>query len=307
MASSVNGAIASGRSDTGTRPRVTVTDALLFTMSVIWGVNFSVVKYGTSVLHPLAYNAVRITMATAALLAVAAVVSGERLRRREVLALIALGALGNGLYQIFFVEGLARTLAGNAALVLAAGPAFIALTGRLMGVERVGRRGIAGIALSIAGIAMVVLGTGRVEGGESTLLGDVLVLCGSLCWSVYAVLLQPYTSRIGALRVSALTMLGGALLVVLVSGPALTATDWMIVPAGVWGAVVYSGLGALVVAYLFWYQGVRVLGPTRTAMYSNLQPVIGLLVAWIWLHEVPTVWQGVGAATVITGVVLTRT
>jgi drug/metabolite transporter (DMT)-like permease len=52
---------------------------------------------------------------------------------------------------------------------------------------------------------------------------------------------------------------------------------------------------------------VQVLGPTRTAMYSNLQPVIALAAAWMWLGEIPTPWQALGAGTIIAGVVLTRT
>ena len=71
--------------------------------------------------------------------------------------------------------------------------------------------------------------------------------------------------------------------------------------------MIFSGLGGLVIAYLFWYRGVRVLGPTRTAMYSNLQPVFALAVAWLALHEIPTVGQGLGAAAIIAGVLLTRT
>jgi len=52
---------------------------------------------------------------------------------------------------------------------------------------------------------------------------------------------------------------------------------------------------------------VRVLGPTRTAIYSNLQPLVALAVAWMMLPaETPTVWQGAGAVTIIAGVVLTR-
>jgi drug/metabolite transporter (DMT)-like permease len=50
----------------------------------------------------------------------------------------------------------------------------------------------------------------------------------------------------------------------------------------------------------------RVLGPTRTAVYANLQPIIALAVAWAFLGEIPTIFQGVGAATIVAGVFLTR-
>jgi len=289
------------------RSGVWLTDLSLLLMALIWGVNFSVVKYGTRLVDPLAYNGVRVTLAAVALIGIVLVMRGRWPARRDALALIALGALGNGLYQIFFVEGVVRTRAGDAALVIAASPAFIALIGRALGVERISRRGASGIALSIAGIGLVVFGTSGAASGEATIFGDLLVLAGSLCWSVYSVMLQPYTKRLDGLPVSALTMVGGALPLLLVAAPAIARTTWATVPGRAWAAMTYSGLGALVIAYLFWYRGMRVLGPTRTAMYSNLQPIFALLVAWLTLGEVPTIWQGVGTACITSGLLLTRT
>jgi drug/metabolite transporter (DMT)-like permease len=92
-----------------------------------------------------------------------------------------------------------------------------------------------------------------------------------------------------------------------VSLPQVAATPWTALPVSAWGALLYSGLLALAVAYLFWYRGVRVLGPTRSAMYSNLQPVVALIVAWIALGEKPTVIQVLGAVAIMTGLLLTRT
>ncbi len=288
----------------------TGTDALLVVMAVIWGVNVTVVKSVTMVLDPLAYNAVRVSLAAIAMLlivwATAAPGAGfSQLSRRDVLALVGLGVIGNGLYQLGFVEGIAHSKAGDAALVLAATPAMVALIGRAFGVERVSARGYLGIALSIAGIALVVLGTTGAPGG-STLVGSALILAGSLCWSVFSVLITPYANRIDGLRAGALTMGGGALALVLVSLPRIARVPWHAISIGMWGAILYSGIGSLVIAYLIWQRGVRVLGPTRTAMYSNLQPAVALITAWLALGEVPTAWQGMGAATIIAGVVMTR-
>ena len=292
-----------------TVPGASLTDLLLVLMSFIWGINYSVVKFGTSMVAPLAYNAVRITMAAVALLLLIAWTRRAWPARRDLLTLLALGMIGNGVYQILFIEGVARSRAGDAALVLAASPAFIAILGRALGVERISTRGVVGIALSLAGMAFVVYGremTG--EGGDTTtLLGNLLVLAGSLAWALYSVLLKPRTDHLDVVTISAFTMLGGAIVMLAVGAPAMARTDWRAVGPGVWGAMLYSGLFALVLAYLFWYRGVQVLGPTRTAMYSNLQPVIALGAAWAALGEVPTPWQAVGAGTIIAGVVLTRT
>lgn len=309
MASSIQGAVvAPGRAESGSRPGVWLTELLLLGMALIWGINFSVVKYGTRELAPLAFNGMRVAIAAAALLLVALAATRERWpSRRDTAKLLALGVLGNCVYQVFFIEGLARTRAGTAALILAAGPAVIALLGRALGVERVTRRAGAGIVLSIAGVALVMLGNGTAGGGGASVLGNALVFVGCVAWAAFTVLLKPYTHRVPTLQLSAITMAGGALPLLAVGAPSLAATPWAAISAGAWAAVAYSGLFALVVAYLIWYRGVRVIGPTRTAMYGNLQPFIALVVAWLAFGDVPTVLQAVGAAGITTGILLTRT
>ena len=288
------------------RPGITLTDLLLVLMALIWGVNISVVKYGTLHLDALAYNGVRVAMAAVALLAIGAMMSDRWPSRRDVIALLLLGVLGNGVYQLLFIQGVAHTRAGNAALVLAATPAFVALFGWMRGTERIRPRGMAGIAISMLGIVLVVSGTAPIGGGASTLLGDVLVLGGCFCWAAFTVLLKPYTERVNAVQVAGITMTGGVIPLLAISAPSMVATAWSAVPGKVWGAIVFSGIGALVIAYLCWYRGVRVLGPTRTSMYGNLQPVVALIFAWVILHEVPTLTQGMGAASIITGLLMTR-
>src|SRR5689334_9850464 len=296
------------------RPAFGVTDLSLLLMALIWGVNYTSVKYGTGLVAPLAFNGVRVTLAAVSLVVVAQLASAwfgiEREgwpARREAIALLLLGTLGNGIYQILFVEGIARTRAGDAALLISASPAFIAIIGRLRGTERVSPRGVAGIALSILGMGLVVVGTADTGSSRNaTLLGDSLLLISSLCWSVYTVYLQPYTHRVGGIHLSALTMIGGMVPLLIVAARSMIATHWGALPLLAWGSVAYSGLFALVIAYLFWYHGVRVLGPTRTAMYSNLQPVFALAVAWLVLGEGITGWEVAGAVSIITGLLLTR-
>lgn len=306
MASTATDAATPGHAISASRPGVWLTDLSLLLMALIWGINYTSVKYGTTVLDPLAFNAVRVAVAAVLLTLICVAARMVWPAMRTTLALLALGVLGNGVYQVLFVEGLARTRAGDAAIVLASSPAFMAIAGRLRGVDRVGRRGAVGIVLSIFGIALVVLGTAQGPAGEATLLGDMLCLVGCLCWVFYTVLLQPYTHDVNGIQLSALTMVGGAVPLALFAVPEVTQAHWSTVPALGWGALLYSSILALVVAYLFWYRGVRVIGPTRTAIYGNLQPVVAVLFAWATLGETPTLWQVFGAVSILSGIVLTR-
>lgn len=275
-------------------------------MALIWGVNFSVVKYATQQMTPLAFTGIRVVLAAIVLLAVVRARGHHLPKRRDVLSLLALGMLGNGFYQILFVEGVARTKAGNAALLVAATPVLIAIVSRVRGMERHGWRVHAGIALSLGGVGLVVLGSAAAGHKDSTMLGIGLVLAATCCWTAFTVLLQPFARRLDGIQLSALTMCGGSIPMILLSPYSLSATNWSQVGIGPWIAILYASVLSMGLAYLFWYRGLKVLGPTRTAVYGNVQPVIALLVAWIFLNETPTIWQGVGTATIISGLFLTR-
>ena len=288
------------------RRNVLVTEALLVLMSVIWGMNFAVMKYGTDVLDPLAYNGVRLTIGSIVMMAIV------WLRRMPVPAwsdlrgLMLVGLLGTGLYQIFFIKGLALTRAGDASLVVAASPAVIAVVGRLMGVEKVGLRAVAGIVLSMAGIAFVILSSAASSAGSSTAVGGLLILASVVCWAFYTHLVRPFTHRIDGIQIATWALVGGTVPVALLALPVILRAKWGAVVPLTWGAIFYSGVGSMGIAYLFWYRGVRVIGATRTAMFSNLQPVVALAASWPLLGERPTIMQGVGASAVLGGLLLTR-
>ncbi len=284
------------------------TDIGLIVMALIWGVNYSVVKSGLATLDPITFNGLRVALAATVLIAIAATVRGAPLpSRRDTLTLAGLGLMGNGLYQLLFILGMARTRAGIAALVVAAGPAWIAIISRMLGRERLSSRGWMGIGLQLFGVACVVGSAGAVETNADVMIGAALIAGGSSMWALFRVLLTPYTQKAHPLHLSALTMASGAVFLVAIAMPGIIALDFAAVSVREWATVAYAGIAALVIAYLLFYRGVRVLGPTRTAMYGNLQPLIALLFAWAMLHERPTAGQAVGAAFIMGGLLLSRT
>jgi drug/metabolite transporter (DMT)-like permease len=288
------------------RRNVLITEGLLVVMSIIWGMNFAVMKYGTDVLEPFAYNGVRLAIGSVVMLAILRLRELPRLPGRDIRALMLLGSLGTGLYQLFFITGLAMTRAGTASLVIASSPAIIAIVGRFMGVETVSRRAVLGIAISLAGIAFVILTSADSNDGSPSMIGDLLVLASVVCWSFYTHLMRPYTVRIDGIQIATWSLIGGTIPVFLIGIPSMMRVHWGAVAPLTWSAILYSGIGSMGIAYLFWYRGVRVIGSTRTAMFSNLQPIVTLAGSWPLLGEQPTLVQGVGVAAVLGGLLLTR-
>lgn len=286
---------------------LTSTDALLALMVAIWGVNFIVLKAALAEVAPLALNAIRFGVASAVIVTVALVRGAPHPPRPAAIRLALMGFLGNSVYQLGFILGLARTLVGNAALLMAAVPVQTAIVSHVVGHERLRGRDLFGLASSTAGIAAIVLGGGKAVGFGPTLTGDLLILGSTFCWTAYTIGMKPLADRYGATTVTAWTMGFGAVPLILIAIPALQGQAWGSVSPAAWGGILFSALGALVVAYLIWNRGVRRLGPSRTAIYSNFTPVVAMLAAWAVLGERPTGWQVTGAAGIFTGIYLTRT
>ncbi len=280
---------------------------MLVAMALIWAVNYSVLKFGTRLVPPLAYNGVRIPAAALLQFGVARAMRLGPTSRDDAIRLVMLGMLGNGIYQVFFILGQARSRVATTVLMLASGPALAAILGRIRGTEYLTRRSWSGIGFQLVGVSCVVLGTAGGTGGQDSLLGSALVFASAVSWALFSVMVQPLTTRVPGLLVGAWTMVGGGIVSLVVGIPQVMTVSWVGLSPAVYGALAYSTVGAMVIAYLFRYQGVKTLGPTHTSMYSNMQPFLAMAFAWLALGEAPTRWQVAGAAFILSGLVIART
>lgn len=288
-------------------PRDLATDVGLLALAAIWGVNFSVVKAVLDHLDPLALNALRFPLAALVLAAVMLRRGAGRPEAGDLFPLVALGVLGNVVYQMGFILGIDATLAGNASLLLATSPVWTVLLSAAVGHEALNPIVLLGSLSTLAGMALVVVGSGAALSlGAASLRGDALMVGAAVLWAVYTVGAARYVRKYGSIRVTAWTLWVGTPILVLLGIPSLAATPWERVPLWAWGGVVYAGVFSVGLAYLLWYRGVSRLGNARTALYSNLVPVAALLTAWLWLHEVPTALQLGGATVILVGISLAR-
>ena len=288
--------------------RDVTTDLGLLLIVLIWGVNFSVLKVLLREFEPLALNALRFPMAAVALWILVRRIDGslkpdpEDLRR-----IITLGLLGNVAYQLCFIFGVDSTFAGNASLLLATTPVWTLFLSSVAGHERPGGWAIIGVAGTLIGIFMVI--TGSRDAGtlaSPTTRGDLLILIASMLWAMYTVGGRKPVTRYGALRVTAWTLWVATPIIFLMGLPGLMRTDLRTITPEAWIGITYAGLLGIGLAYLLWYRAVERIGNNRTAVYSNLVPVAALITAWIWLGEVPTTLQLIGAAVILVGLTLAR-
>lgn len=284
------------------------SDLSLVLLAAIWGVNFSVVKAVLTEIEPLALNALRFPLAALALGLVVLGGAGPLVpSRADVPRIVALGLLGNVAYQLCFIFGVDWTMAGNASLLLSTTPVWTMILSALAGHERPAHGVVAGVACTLVGMSLVVLGGGDwISLHSRTLGGDLLMVGASILWSVYTVAGRRPIQRYGALRTTTWTLWVGTPVLMLIGGPAIARSDLGAVPLWAWAGVVYAGLLSIGLAYVLWYRGVRRIGNNRTAVYSNLVPVAALITAWLWLGEVPSPAQLLGAGVILVGLTLAR-
>jgi drug/metabolite transporter (DMT)-like permease len=282
-------------------------DLMLLAMVLIWGINFAVVKAALAEMTPLSFNSIRFLLASTLTLLLLRLIEGDvGFARGDGWRLLGLGLIGNTFYQLLFINGIDRTTAGNSALLLATTPIFVSLISAALGVERVGKLAQVGVFFSFAGIFLVIVGSGKELGlAQETIGGDILVLVGAAAWSLYTVLSKPMLSRYSALKLTALAMATGTPFIVLFSIPQLLAQDWGAVSWRGWLGLLFSGSMAIAIAYIIWNSGVSKVGGARTAVYSNLSPVIAAIFAWLTLGEAITAFMVVGAALIFLGIYLT--
>jgi len=280
-------------------------DALLVVMTIIWGGNYSLIKSALAEVPPLAFNGVRLALASLLFLAAIRVRHATvRLSRRDWLGILALAVVGQCVYQLLFISALARTSVANSSLIIACTPIFVALMTAGLGHERVTTWQWAGALLSAAGIYIVIGGGAAVS--RASLAGDLMMLAAVLCWSASSVGARPLLVRLSPLVVTGYSMAIGCILYLPFAWPALREITWQNVSARAWWAVVLSAVFALCVAYMIWYTALQRIGNTRTSIYSNMVPIAAMLVAWLWLGEHIGASKLAGAVAILAGVALTK-
>ena len=292
----------------GPRPAHLRTDLALIVLSVIWGVNFSVIKVALREFDPLAFNAIRFVLASLTLFVFLRLSGAVPFPdRRHWGRVVFLGFLANIVYQLLFIYGVEATLAGNAGLVLATTPVWTLILASVLGQEHHGFPVWGGVLATLGGMVLVVLGGDGGAGlGEGLLMGDLMLVLAAITWAAYTVGTQDLTREYGALAVTSWTLWVGTIGLVALGGPSLWSLDFDAISRMGWMGVVYSGVLAIAVAYLIWNYGLEHIGGPRTAAFSNLVPVVALITAALWLGEHPGPTQVGGAIIIIAGVWVAR-
>jgi drug/metabolite transporter (DMT)-like permease len=289
--------------------RIGRTDLLIVLVIVLWAVNLSVIKIGLRSLSPHAFNAIRLSLASLAYLAVLLARPGRLAlaNKGDGWKAAGLGLLGITFYQVFFIKAVSMMNASTASIIMGTSPIFIALLATAVGEERISLAGWTGIAISFAGFLLVVAGdNGGLVFTWEAWRGAVLILLANVCWAGYTVFSKPVLDRNSTFRLAAVGTIAGTVVYLPFAVGDLAKVEWTRIPWQGWGAILYAGLVAIFLCFVLWYESVKQVGSAKTGVYSNLTPILAIFFAGLVLGEKLAAIQAAGAAITLAGVYLTR-
>jgi drug/metabolite transporter (DMT)-like permease len=283
---------------------------MLGVMMLLWCGNYLVAKAGFREIDGVTMGVLRVILAALIMVPIYLVSRWRRpprraLHRSDYAILAWLGLLGMALNQVLFVVGLSYTTVGHSSFIVAVGPVNILLFAWLMGLERLSFNKVAGIALSFTGVAMIAAGHGF-NFREAMLRGDLITLCGSLAFSLYAVFGKKFAGRFDTMTLCAWNYFLGALMLMPLAIWRGVQQDWSRVTWRGWGALFYMAVASSVLAYFIWYWALHHLAATRIGVVTYIQPVLGTLLGVYVLHEVFTGQLFLAGLLVLGGVAVTE-
>ena len=275
-------------------------------MAVFWSGAFICGRIVADQIEPFSVAALRFFFAAVLLGGIFAVAKWKipRLSGRQILWILTLGFFSVFAYNALFFTGFKTVTASGGALIIAATPAVVAIGAAVFFRERLNLKKILGIAASLKGALLVISGgnfagvlTGGIGFGELCFVGCVL------CWTAYSLVGRRLVDEFSAPTMVLLSMTAGALMLFF---PAVFAED---LPSqigefnsAVWLSVLFMAVFSSVLAFIWYYQGIREIGATRASNFINLVPLSAAGLGYFLLDETLSPPQILGGALIIVGV-----
>ena len=272
----------------------------LFTVAVLFSVNYIISKLAMNAFHPLAFAYLRI-LGSAIVMQFVLPHDRAPMTKADSRALIGFAMLAVVLNQTFFLTGLAFSSAHIAAILITTIPVFALGAAIALGRERGTVMKVGGIALAAAG-ALTVVGGEELEGTQRSLIGAIMIVLNSLSYALYLVLSKPMMSRLSARRVIRRMFVLSSMLMLPIAAYPLWQQHWSDIPPRAWIALLLVIAGPTVAAYMLNAWALTHAESSLVAAYTYVQPFLTAILAAVYLHERIRPIVIVAAAMIFAGV-----
>lgn len=274
--------------------------------TVIWGGTFIATKIALQEVSPATIVWLRFGMGVVILGAAVFIRKEFAIPQRNEWAYFALlGFIGVAFHQWLQANGLQTAQATTTAWIVASTPVFIALLGWLVLREKLGWLRVGGIALAAIGVLLIVSkgNIGALFNGQEGTIGDLLVFISAPNWAVYTILSRRELGKHPAARMMFYVMLLGWIFTavwIFGFGPGLSEVGRLDLKG--WLAILMLGIFGSGLAYIAYYDALRVLPASQLGVFLNIEPLVTTLLAAPLLGEPITFIVLFGGAIILLGI-----
>lgn len=223
------------------------------------------------------------------------------------LGILLMGLTGIFAYNAFFLGGLKLLPASRASLIVALNPIAIALASSLLFKEPLSKPKIIGILTSLIGVSIIISRGNPLELIKTGIgLGDLLLLGCVVSWVSYTLVGKKVLAYVSSLTATTYSCVAGCLMLLPIALHEGLLHDLHRASLTSLLSIAYMGIFGTVLAFLWYADGLRTLGASRTAIFTNLVPTSAVLMGVFLLGEPMTAAIACGGLLVITGVLLTN-
>ncbi len=244
-------------------------------------------KLGTSSFSPVIMTFLRIGMATVILFPI--MIHREKsikLTMSEFKLVFILGLVGMTFYHLFFFNALKYTTASNASVINGSMPIITAIIAAFVLKERLSLRQIVFIVTAFVGVLTII------TDWQVTILlnmninkGDILMLCGTISWSTYGVIIKKSEPEMSALKMTTYTLFICTMILLPFALYEIIKFDSLNVPFSSYYTIVYMAVFPTVIGYTIQQASIKALGPSTASLFINLVPFFSILLSIIILQE----------------------
>jgi drug/metabolite transporter (DMT)-like permease len=231
---------------------------------------------------------------------------GSRLKKNTI-GILLMGFTGIFAYNAFFLAGLQILPASRASLIVALNPIAIALASALLFKEPLSKLKITGILTSLVGVSIIISRGNPIDLLKTGIgLGDLFLFGCVASWVSYTLVGKKVLTHVSNLTATTYSCIAGCLMLLPIALHEGLLTNLTHASLTSLLSIAYMGIFGTVLAFLWYADGIRKLGASRTAIFTNLVPTSAVLMGAFGLGEPMTLAIALGGSLVITGVLLTN-
>lgn len=257
----------------------------LFSVNAIYGANTLIAKgVMPQYLTANAFIAIRVVGATLLFWILSALVKTDKIAKSDWIRLLVCGLFGVTINQLCFFHGLSLSSAFNTGVIMTLSPIMVAIMAYFILKEKLNGWKVAGILLGAVGAALLT--TRGAKSGDSSLLGDVLLLINALSYAIYLIIVTPLMKKYSAITVTKWVFTFGMIYIYLF--PPVTRdlfqANFSGLPMEVWYIIAFVIVAVTFLTYLLTMYAMETVSATITSTYIYFQPIMVVLFTFLFAY-----------------------